>query len=180
MTSQHLSDEAVAAFADGVLTGHARARAMRHTAECAECDAAVREQRLAVLALRSAPAPALPSGLVDRLRGLPGTTPLHAPSTTVAPDGSLMLSTMAPTAALVPITRPASARHGHRIRPLATTAALLAVAGVLTSGAVLAEPNAPAPGNGTTLRDVAPSTTTVPISPELTFGTVTLLRPGGR
>ena len=30
--SQHLSDEAVAAFADDVLTGHARQRARRHTA----------------------------------------------------------------------------------------------------------------------------------------------------
>lgn len=178
--SQHLSDEAVAAFADGVLTGHARDRAMRHTAECAECDAAVREQRLAVLALRSAPAPALPSGLVDRLRGLPEVTPLRAPPTTIAPDGSLMLSTMGSAASFVPATRAPSSRAGHRFRPLATTAVLLAVAGVLTTGAVLTEPDTAAPGTGTTLRDVSPTTNLSPGGPDRTFQTVTLFRQSGR
>ena len=37
MRPQHLSDEAVAAFADGVLSGHARERAARHLNECPEC-----------------------------------------------------------------------------------------------------------------------------------------------
>ena len=39
---QHLSDEAVAAFADGVLGGSARERARQHVEECAECRTAVR------------------------------------------------------------------------------------------------------------------------------------------
>ncbi|MDT4947566.1 MAG: hypothetical protein QOJ37_161, partial [Pseudonocardiales bacterium] len=44
MNPQHLSDEAVAAFADGVLSGHARERATRHAAACPECAHAVKVQ----------------------------------------------------------------------------------------------------------------------------------------
>ena len=56
----HLSDEAVAAFADGVLSDTARQRAQSHMAGCAECSEAVYGQRAARAALRSAlqPAPA--------------------------------------------------------------------------------------------------------------------------
>ena len=87
MTSQHLSDEAVAAFADGVLRGHARERAARHTETCAECAYAVQVQREAAWALRAAPAPALPTSLVDRLRLLPDTTSLTALPTVFDDDG---------------------------------------------------------------------------------------------
>jgi hypothetical protein len=95
MSAQHLSDEAVAAFADGVLRGHARDRASRHLAGCAECAQAVRTQREAVLALRAAPAPELPTGLLDRLRALPSTTPASAFTVpaAVAQDGSPLLAT---------------------------------------------------------------------------------------
>ena len=68
---QHLSDEAVAAYADGVLGRTARMRAERHLADCPECAYAVSIQREAVFALRDAPPPALPSGLLDRLRAVP-------------------------------------------------------------------------------------------------------------
>ena len=71
---QHLSDEAVAAYADGVLGRTARMRAERHLADCPECAYAVSIQREAVFALRDAPLPALPSGLLDRLRAVPTTT----------------------------------------------------------------------------------------------------------
>ncbi len=67
----HLSEDAVAAFADGVLSAAAASRAQRHCAECAECADAVRGQREAAMLLRAAQAPALPSGLLDRLAGLP-------------------------------------------------------------------------------------------------------------
>jgi anti-sigma factor RsiW len=67
---EHLSDEAVAAFADGALADGARARAARHVAECAECAHAVAVQREAVWALRAAPAPALPGDLLERLRAV--------------------------------------------------------------------------------------------------------------
>ena len=85
---QHLSDEAVAAYADGVLGRTARMRAERHLAECPECAYAVSIQREAVFALRGAPPPALPSGLLDRLRAVPVTTILTSPPLALSPDGS--------------------------------------------------------------------------------------------
>jgi anti-sigma factor RsiW len=144
MSSQHLSDEAVAAFADGVLSGHARDRAGRHTAGCPECARAVREQREAVLALRAAPAPALPVGLLERLRSVPSTTPISGIPATVTSDGSAMFATFGSMAALVPhqpfpsSVQPSSpaAPHrsplrGRRSGPMVLTAASLAAAGVL-------------------------------------------------
>jgi anti-sigma factor RsiW len=85
---QHLSDEAIAAYVDGVLGSGARTRAARHVGECADCAAEVAVQREAVWALRAAPAPALPLGLLDRLRELPTTTPLSPSVEMLAPDGS--------------------------------------------------------------------------------------------
>jgi hypothetical protein len=85
---QHLSDEAVAAYADGVLGRTARMRAERHLAECPECAYAVSIQREAVFALRGAPLPALPSGLLDRLRAVPTTTILTSPPLALSPDGA--------------------------------------------------------------------------------------------
>ncbi|MDQ1738386.1 MAG: hypothetical protein QOE53_38 [Pseudonocardiales bacterium] len=72
----HLSEDAVAASADGVLSAAAASRAQRHCAECAECADAVRGQREAAMMLRAAQAPALPSGLLARLNGLPMSAPL--------------------------------------------------------------------------------------------------------
>jgi anti-sigma factor RsiW len=144
MSSQHLSDEAVAAFADGVLSGHARERATRHAAGCAECAHAVAVQREAVWALRAAPAPPLPSGLLDRLRSVPSTTPITTVPTAVGPDGSAMFATFgAMTAAAFvppqradrprPDTRRAESR-AHRVRPIFATAAAVAVAGAVAVG----------------------------------------------
>jgi hypothetical protein len=76
----HLSEDAVAAFADGVLSPAAKARAARHCAECAECADAVRGQRETALMLRMAQAPSLPSGLLDRLAGVPMSAPLPPPT----------------------------------------------------------------------------------------------------
>jgi anti-sigma-K factor RskA len=128
-----LSDEAVAAFADGVLTGHARERATRHTEGCAECRQAVRVQREAVFALRAAPAPALPSDLLARLRTVPMTTPITTLPTAIGPDGTTMLATFAPMAALAP-SEPA--RTTHRMRPFVATAAVVAMAGALAASSV--------------------------------------------
>lgn len=91
----HLSEDAVAAFADGVLSAAAASRAQRHCAECVECADAVRGQRETAMMLRAAQAPALPSGLLDRLAGLPMSTPLPPPSrgglpTVLGADGTAM------------------------------------------------------------------------------------------
>ncbi len=131
MNVQHLSDEAVAAFADGVLRGHARERAARHLNACGECRQAVAGQREAALALRSAPAPALPTSLLDRLRTVPLNTPITTLPTAIADDGSTVLSTFAPMAALVP-AEPGAGKH--RVRPFLTAAALVGVAGALVAG----------------------------------------------
>ena len=136
MKPQHLSDEAIAAFADNVLTGHARERARRHTDECPECAYSVAVQREAVWALRAAPAPSLPSGLMDRLREVPASTPISVLPTSIGPDGSTMFATfgsMAPVgvAALAPEQAP---ERSHRLRPMISTAAAVAVAGVLAVG----------------------------------------------
>ena len=113
MTQQHLSDEAVAAYADGVLRGSARDRAAKHIEACGECRTAVRVQREAALALRAALSPAPPSDLIDKLRTVPLTTPIPTLPTTVAPDGTPMLSTFAPMAAFAPspASRPGRARR---------------------------------------------------------------------
>jgi hypothetical protein len=144
MNVQHLSDEAVAAFADGVLGGLARDRATRHVSGCAECRAAVQVQREAVLALRAAVAPQASAALFDRLRAVPLTTPLTTLPTAIAADGSTMLATFSPTAALVPDEE----ARGTRMRPYATTAAVVALAGVLAAGSVARGQAGPERGTG--------------------------------
>src|SRR4051794_31637147 len=144
MNVQHLSDEAVAAFADGVLGGHARDRAARHVSACAECRAAVQVQREAVFALRAASAPHVPAELFDRLKAVPLTTPLPTLPTAIASDGSLMLATFSPAAALVPDE---SARS-PRMRPYMTTAAVVTLAGVLAAGSVARDHGTPEKGTG--------------------------------
>jgi anti-sigma factor RsiW len=131
VSSQHLSDEAVAAFADGVLSGHARDRATKHSAGCPECAYAVAVQREAVWALRAAPAPPLPSGLLDRLRSVPSTTPINVVPTTIGPDGSAMFAafgTMTPAALVKP--KPDDGRQ-HRVSPVLLAAAAVAAASLL-------------------------------------------------
>jgi hypothetical protein len=144
MSTQHLSDEAVAAYADGVLGGLARDRAARHVSSCAECRSAVRVQREAVLALRAAAAPQAPAALFDRLRAVPLTTPLTTLPTAIASDGSTMLATFSPAAALAPEER---AGNG-RMRPYATTAAVVALAGALAAGSVAHQQANPENGSG--------------------------------
>lgn len=148
MSSQHLSDEAVAAFADGVLDGHVRERAARHTATCPECAYAVAVQREAVWALRAAAAPALPTGLLDRLREVPDTTPLTVPPTAFDPEGSAMLATfssLTPSGMAAVVPGPPETRS-HWMRPIVGAAVAVAAAGVLVAGsAAHASSNSTAP-----------------------------------
>jgi anti-sigma factor RsiW len=130
----HLSEEAVAACADGVLSGMAQERANRHIASCAECAQAVKVQREAVWALRTAPAPPLPAGLFDRLKDVPLTTPIRTAPTAIGPDGSAVLPNFAPMAAFAP-AQP-ERRDGHRTRNVVLTAAAVALAGAVAAGSV--------------------------------------------
>jgi hypothetical protein len=126
MREQHLSDEAVAAFADDVLTGLARDRARRHTAACLECNHAVAVQREAVWALRAAPAPSLPLGLLDRLRDVPVTTPIRHVPTHVDEHGTTMFATIAAPAAFVP-QHAGTSRRGRGVTLAVASAAVLGV-----------------------------------------------------
>jgi hypothetical protein len=113
---QHLSDEAIAAFADDVLAAAARNRAARHIAECGECAAAIDEQHLAVSVLRAAPAPTLPAGLLERLRAVPVTTPLRPQHLALAPDGSAVFpafGTVLASGEPVAFARPAHRHEFH-------------------------------------------------------------------
>lgn len=138
MREQHLSDEAIAAFADDVLPGHARERAGRHTARCAECKYAVAVQREAVWALRATPAPSLPNGLLDRLRDVPSTTQLNTVPSTFAPDGSAMFAAFGSmsmsAAAVAPDPESAGKKSGRGVRPFVLSTAAVAVASVVALG----------------------------------------------
>jgi len=114
MTPQHLSDEAIAAFADGVLSGSARDRASKHAVACPECAYAVAVQREAVWALRAAPAPPLPIGLLDRLRDVPVTTPITNVPAAIASDGSAMFAAFGTLGAAAFV--PAAPRRARKLR----------------------------------------------------------------
>jgi hypothetical protein len=72
----HLADEAVAAYVDDGLSSAARQRAERHLTWCLECRGVVEAQREAKVLLAAAPDPALPTGLLARLRDIPMTADL--------------------------------------------------------------------------------------------------------
>lgn len=147
MREQHLSDEAIAACADDVLTGGARERARRHIAACAECAYAVAVQREAVWALRSAPAPALPSGLLDRLRGLPDVMPARPAPAPVDREDTAMFS----SAAAAFVAQPAGGRSSRRGRPVVLGAASAALVGAITVAVLTAsDPSSPPAPTSTT------------------------------
>ena len=119
LSVQHLSDEAVAAFADGMLGAGARHRASRHIECCPDCARAIAEHREAASVLRTAPAPVTPAGLLDRLRAVPTTTPLRPVVMSLAPDGSAVF--------------PAFGTSGALSNPAANQMILRASAGLLTA-----------------------------------------------
>ena len=100
---------------------------------CPECNHAVAVQREAVWALRAAPAPSLPMGLLDRLRDVPVTTPIRSVPTHVDEHGMTMFASFAaPAAAFVPPPRSAPSRRG---RTVALAVASVAVLGALAGTA---------------------------------------------
>jgi anti-sigma factor RsiW len=137
MTRDHLSDEAIAAVADDVLTGRARERARRHISECPECNYAVAVQREAVWALRAAPAPSLPSGLLDRLRGVPETTPVTQIPSATDEHGTAMFATVSGPAAALVAAKPDE--RGRRGRALTVAAVSAAVVTVVVGGVLAVE-----------------------------------------
>lgn len=76
--ADHLSFDAVVAFADGELSLAAYQRAAAHIARCTTCAAEVAEQTQARELLRSAFAPKMPGSLFDQLRSIPIALPVSS------------------------------------------------------------------------------------------------------
>ncbi len=72
----HLSFDAVVAFADGEMSLAAYQRAAAHISRCESCAAEVAEQTSARDLLRSACTPRMPGSLFDQLRSIPIALPL--------------------------------------------------------------------------------------------------------
>jgi hypothetical protein len=78
-STEHLSTEAVAAFADGELRMTAHLRAAHHLSLCTQCAAEVEAQRQARAALRDSRPIAIPTSLLGLLSQIPQDTGQVAP-----------------------------------------------------------------------------------------------------
>jgi hypothetical protein len=74
-STDHLSIEAVAAFADGELPMKAHLRAASHLSQCRQCAAEVDAQGQASAALRDSRPVSMPSTLMGLLSAIPQTAP---------------------------------------------------------------------------------------------------------
>jgi hypothetical protein len=81
-STEHLSTEAIAAFADGELRMNAHLRAAHHLSLCPQCAAEVDAQRQARAALRDSRPIAVPNSLLGLLSQIPHDTPQAQPSDT--------------------------------------------------------------------------------------------------
>lgn len=82
----HLTLDAVVAYADGEMSMVSYQRAAAHVALCPQCDAEVRAQLTARSWLRAAEAPAMPTALLDTLRSIPVALPSTGPDVRPAPE----------------------------------------------------------------------------------------------
>jgi anti-sigma factor RsiW len=83
----HLSEDALAAYVDGILSRSADGRAAKHLRSCAECRAAVDAEREAKALLGATPDPGLPAGLLAKLLDVPMTADLGGGDRVLAIDG---------------------------------------------------------------------------------------------
>lgn len=92
MFEDHLSLDAVVAYADGELSMSAFQRAAAHLVRCEACAAEVNEQLAAQKLLQAAGLPRMSGSLFDALRSIPVAMPAPAPiDPLVACDGPLEL-----------------------------------------------------------------------------------------
>ena len=82
----HLTLDAVVAYADGEMSMVSYQRAAAHIGLCPQCDAEVRAQLTARSWLRTAQAPAMPTALLDALRSIPVAMPSNGPDARPLPD----------------------------------------------------------------------------------------------
>jgi anti-sigma factor RsiW len=74
-STEHLSVEAIAAFADGELRMNAHLRAAHHLSLCPQCAAEVEDQSRARTALRDSQPIRIPSTLLGMLADIPHSSP---------------------------------------------------------------------------------------------------------
>lgn len=82
----HLTLDAIVAFADGEMSLTAYQRAAAHLSSCASCAAEVAEQTAASQYLRQARNPAMPGSLFDALKSIPIALPQAGPVPGVVVD----------------------------------------------------------------------------------------------
>jgi hypothetical protein len=120
----HLSEDALAAYVDGILSPTADERAAKHLRSCAECRAAVDAEREAKALLGATPDPGLPAGLLARLLDVPMTADLGGTDRILAIDGDRLGWSTNSTNPTGPDTRvverraTAPARPRPQIRPV--------------------------------------------------------------
>ncbi len=85
-STEHLSTEAIAAFADGELRMTAHLRAAHHLSLCPECALEVDAQRQAREALRDSCPVAMPSSLLGLLSQIPNHTPVENQDSVESPQ----------------------------------------------------------------------------------------------
>lgn len=83
----HLGEDALVAYADGVLSPAADERAARHLRSCPECQDSIDAEREAKALLGASPDPMLPAGLMARLLDVPMTADLGSSDRILAVDG---------------------------------------------------------------------------------------------
>lgn len=130
--TNHLTLDAVVAYADGEMSMVSYQRAAAHVSACPQCDAEVRAQLTARSWLRAAEAPAMPTSLLDTLRSIPVALP--SPDSHPAPEtrpATERAHNDRPTRAL-----PAHQRSAHRSRRFRFLGTGALVAG-LTVGALV-------------------------------------------
>jgi hypothetical protein len=137
----HLTLDAIVAFADDELTAGAHARATAHLAVCPECSDEVVAQTQARAMLQSATAPSMPSSLLSSLRSIPQDADLPEPPAGLAmtSDGQLVSVLRPPAAARPPAAR-ADVRLGQSRR--LRFGAGVAVTGLALGALALAAPSA--------------------------------------
>lgn len=97
-STEHLSTEAVAAFADGELRMTAHLRAAHHLSLCPECALEVDAQRQARSVLRDSCPVAMPTSLLGLLSQIPNHAPEEAPDEAPRPAETPRLADGAPRA----------------------------------------------------------------------------------
>ena len=117
----HLSEDALAAYVDGILSPGADERAAKHLRSCAECRAAVDAQREAKALLGATPDPGLPAGLLAKLLDVPMTADLGGSDRILAIDGDRLgwsTGSMGPDTRVVERRATAPARPRPQVRPV--------------------------------------------------------------